>query len=338
MKKVIFPVLLLSVFYTSSLAYAQPNGYYGALLYSIPRVTSVPPIYSGQPAQVTTAYLWLDEAMRLSSEATIESYINSFKTWNDTPKTIVSNIYQMIDDNPVSFYIWSGKAIHPNPYKGDPGQARQAVENWVMHIGDKGQTSSLLGPDIIADVMVNDTFCTTDPTAYIAKDGVFVNSTILDEIKGKKVPLCVGEDMRSKRKGNGITTLSTATTAWPTYAVPADSGACLQFEYSPEWSPISGDDEGKRHLIDSLGGWWVKPGHEYIVFLSFMGIDADSVNGYFTVVPGSAVQGTMGGMYPVIDGIVQDPNDDFGIGASAGLTVTAWKAALRAKINSIIHP
>jgi hypothetical protein len=89
-------------------------------------------------------------------------------------------------------------------------------------------------------------------------------------------------------------------------------------------------------LIDPTGGWWVKPGHEYIVFLTFFGIGADSTKGYFSVWPGTTVDGSSGGMYPVVNGIVQDPGDDFGLGSN--LTVAAWKAGLRARINSIINP
>jgi hypothetical protein len=337
MKRIMLPVLLFCALFVVSRASAQPTGFYGALLYSMPLDTAVPPLYTGQPTVVANAYIWLDEAFRALQEYKIENYINSFSSWNDSAKTAVSYIYQMEDDNPLSFFMWSGRAVKPDPYQGVPGQAREVLEAWISHIGDKGQTCSLLGPDIIADVIVNDTFCTTDPTAHTAKDEVLVNSTILDEIKGKKVPLCYGEDMRAKRRGKGDKTLSVPTIAWATYAVPADSGTCLQFGYSPEWHLDPNDDEGRTHMKDSLGGWWIKPGHEYIVFLSFRRIDADSVHGYFTVAPGD-VYGHSGGVYPVVSGIVQDPFDDFGIGASAGLTVAAWKTALRAKINTIIYP
>ncbi len=340
MKRIIFPVLVLSMVFAASTTMAQPKPYYGALLFSMPRDTSVPPVYFGQPAEVTTGYLWLDGAMRLYPESTIESFFNAL-TWSDTMKTFASVFYQAQDDNPLSFYMWSAKAIHPNPYKGDPGQAQVAFEKEIAQIAvDSGRTASLLTADIIADVMVGDTICVKDPTSYSAKDAVFVNSTILDEIKGKKVPLCVGEDMLAK-KGKGSTGLSVGTpvptTPWATYAVVADSGTCLQFEYSPEWTLNPNDDQGRTHMIDALGGWWIKPSHEYIVFLNFMGVGSDNTLVYFTLVPGPAVINN-GGVYPVVDGIVQDPGDDYGIGASAGLTVSEWKTRIRARISAIVTP
>jgi hypothetical protein len=324
-------LLLVAILAFSSTARAQPKPYYGPLLFSMLRDTSVPPVYVGQPAEVTTGYLWLDEAMRLYPESTIESFFNAL-TWSDTMKTFASVFYQAQNDNPLSFFLWSGTAIHPNPYKGVPSQAQVAFEQKVALIaGDTGRTSSLLTADIIADVMVGDTTCILEPPASLGFNMVFVNSTILDEIKGKKVPLCVGEDMRAK-KNKGSTVLSVGTTPWPTYAVAADTGTCLQFEYSPQWSLIPGDDEGRAPM-----GWRVKPEHEYIVFLNFLGVSSDSTHFYFTLRPGPAAIGNAG-VYPVVDGIVQDPGDDYGIGASAGLTVNVWKTRLRARINAIVTP
>jgi hypothetical protein len=84
-------------------------------------------------------------------------------------------------------------------------------------------------------------------------------------------------------------------------------------------------------------GGWVKPGHEYIVFLNFTGIGADSTTNYFTLNPGPSALGN-GGVYPIVDGIVQDPGDDYGIGASIGLPVSVWKSRIRARISAIVTP
>src|ERR1700733_6061362 len=131
-------VAILLVLCTSS-APAQPKPYYGALLYSMPRDTSVPPVYPGQPPTVTTGYLWLDEAMRNYSEFQIEGFFNAL-TWSDTMKTFASIFYQASDDNPLSFRLWSSTAIRPNPYKGSPGQAEVAFPNRVAQIaGDSGR-------------------------------------------------------------------------------------------------------------------------------------------------------------------------------------------------------
>ena len=125
MKRIIFPVLLLIVVFASSTVQGQTPLYYCAPFYSMPDDTSVPPLYLGQPSQVTTAYLWLDDLMRLEPEGAIEDYISSL-SWNDTAHTIASNLYQIQDDNPLSYFDWNGVGIHPNPYKGVTGQAEVA--------------------------------------------------------------------------------------------------------------------------------------------------------------------------------------------------------------------
>jgi len=318
----------------ASSAYAQAPAYFGALLYSIPQDTSVPPLYTGQPSNVALGYLWLADLMRLDPEPKIETYFNTL-TWNDTAKTIASYIYQIQDDNPLSFFMWSGKAMKPNPYKGDPGQGVVAFEEKASHLAaDTGRTFSLLTADIIADVIVGDTVCYHDPTAFVAKNMVLVNTTILDEIKGKKITSC--PSIYNARK-KGALPQSDTTPAISTFADTASAGTCLQFQYSPAWGRVAGDDMSPS-LMDSAGGWWIKPGQEYVVFLNFVGIGHDSIYSYFTVWPGPAAIGNSGGMYPVVGGIVQDPYDDYGLGASVGLTVAEWKSRLRARIYTLTHP
>src|SRR5206468_2195375 len=114
--------------------------------------------------QVTTAYLWLDEALRHNSEAKIDSFINS-RTWDDTAKIIVSNIYRMQDDDPFAFYWWTGSGIQPNPYKSPPGRDQTVLEEFLRQIGDTGRTACLIATDIIAQVSVTDTLMRTDTTA-----------------------------------------------------------------------------------------------------------------------------------------------------------------------------
>ena len=66
-----------------------------------------------------------------------------------------------------------------------------------------------------------------------------------------------------------------------------------------------------------------------------MGIGTDGTLGYFTTFP--VMFGSKAGMFPVADGIVQDPHDDFRLGGT-GLTVSEWKSRLRAKIYTFTHP
>ncbi len=198
MKRIIFPVLLLSVVFVVNTSHAQIPAYYGALLYSIPLDTSAPPLYLGQPSAVTTAYLWLDDLMRLEPEPAIASYINSL-SWNDTAQTIASNLYQIQDDNPISYYNWNDYGKKPYPYQADPGQAKYAFIKQVSQIEPTGIAYVLLSSLIISDVTVSDTTCFSDPTANVAKDAILVNCVINDEIKGKWVPACTESPKAGER-------------------------------------------------------------------------------------------------------------------------------------------
>src|ERR1700733_6904011 len=104
-------VVAISLIISAPCARGQAPAYFGALLYSKPNATLVPPLYPGQPSTVTTAYLWLDDLMRLDNEGQILAYIRSMSVWNDTMQNIASYLYQIQDDNPLTYYNWNGAGI-----------------------------------------------------------------------------------------------------------------------------------------------------------------------------------------------------------------------------------
>jgi hypothetical protein len=351
MKRIIFLILLGNTALVCSVLRAQPNSghtYTGSLEYSIPLLTAVPPLYVGQPTDVTNAYLWADELMRTTQWFSIDRWI-----WNlgydDTLTYLAEMLYEVSNDNPLSLYQWEVSG-NPNSisqhlswnYLGHPATEIAELTNQIGGMmPDTGRTGFIIACDLITDVSVSDTIITSNPTDKIIPYTVFVKSTILDEIKGQKVPLCVGDGMSAGRK-NKISPLSTYVTPWATYAVAADTGTCLDFEYSPEWQrgiATDAPDPSTPMLSDSTD-WWIKPGGEYILFLRLAGVGSDTSNGYFSVQPYWGVFGNNGGVYRVISGHVVDPNDDFGLGASisGGLTVSEWKTRLRARIYNILHP
>jgi hypothetical protein len=352
MKRIFFPVLLLSVIFAASSVHGQTSHYGssfpgGALEYSLPFLTAVPPLDSTQPTDVATAYLWLDELMRTSTGPQINNYIWSLNN-GDTLRFLAEMLYSVIDNNPLSFNNWDASTIWEigRPplawnYKGHPDQERTQLQNQIsVKIPDTARTGFLLACDIISDVTVSDTEVYGSSTSIPM---VFVNATINDEIKGQKIPLCVGEGMGALRKGKGAIPLSVRTLVpWATYAVVADTGSCLQFEYSPQWQRGIFTDEGDPlvPVLSDSTGWWVRPGGEYIVFLYLHGVNMDSAKNYFTLDPFWGVFGSQGAIYRVSGGHVIDPNDDFGLGASVsgGLTVAEWKTRLRARIYNILHP
>ena len=333
--------LLLST--VSSLADAQksPASYSGALEYSIPLLHSVPPVYAGQPTDVYKAYLWLDQLMRSTGRKSIDAYLTALE-YGDTTKLLASMTYQIIDDNPISFLRWNASALPrlgarplPGGYRASPGHERECFQNQVGSVfKDSGRTGFLLACDLIEDVLIMDTAITTRSNKEIAHM-VLVQSTILDTIKGRVIPGC--PKFESKSDVRRAQSSSDSTEVIPCVPLAATPGGCLLFEYSPEWQRGRfSDAEDPSALLIDANGWWVKPGGEYIVFLYLAGIGGDSAMQYFTVNPFWGVFGTSGAIYRVQNGIVIDPNDDFGLGGIS-LSVQDWKTRLRGRIGKIIE-
>jgi hypothetical protein len=306
------------------------NSFTGVLLFAVPIIDTVPPISSSQPSEIQTDYLWLDEAFRLVKPGFyLDKYINNLG-YNDTSKFIAKVLYKIVDDNPITAYQWMGAAPSPYPYNAPPGRERVVFQTHFDALAnDTDRTGFLLNCDFIYDVQVSDTIGTIWDSTFSIHKTVLVKYSILDTIKGKTVPECTDIFLPHK---SGIKPQSIdPTSIIPVHAAP---GVCSYFEYSPEWTQSQFSDGG---TTDPLGNW-VKKDSEYIVFLGFVGVYADSLHSYYDISPEWGGMGTSGAMYKVQGGYVVDPNDDFGIGASSGLTVTEWKTRLRARIYKITNP
>ena len=311
--------------------------YTGALLYSQPWIETVPPVYPGQASEVTTAYFLFDMGLRLSNFNAPIEFFNRM-TYGDTSKYIANLVYRVCDDNPVLYSQWLAEEVKPEPYHTDPGRALYSFQERLAKIcPDTARTWMLVSSDMILHVHVVDTVIVPKVLyRYRPNGNVRVTAQIIDAIKGKYVPAC--PPALEVGKG-GFKTLSVISPD-PTYPVQSSPGTCIQFEYALGWGRGPGNDDmgGDKMLFDSVNGSWIKPGNDYIVFLKFYGVGSDSANHFVSVWPVTSF-GTNAGMYPInSSGSVSDPDDDFGMGASAGLSAEAWKARLRARIQRLINP
>ena len=324
------PLIILLILGASVSTSISQSHYTGVLEYALPKITSVPPISSSQPPEIQTDYLWLDEAFRLVRPGFYaDNYLKNLG-YNDTSKFIAKVLYKIVDDNPITAYQWMGAIPIPYPYHAPPGRVREVFQHHFGTIAnDTGKSGFLLACDYIYDIHVSDTIGTSWDGTYGIHKTVLVKYSILDTIKGKSVPECT--DLFQPHKGDVTPQSIEPTSVTPIHAAP---GVCSYFEYSPNWTRSQFTDGG---TIDPLGNW-IKRDSEYIVFLGFLGVYADSVNSYYDITPLWGALGTSGAMYRVQGGYVIDPNDDFGIGASSGLTVSEWKTRLRARIYKITNP
>jgi hypothetical protein len=337
------PALLVVVViaYSSTSISQTFSNYTGALVYALPLLRTVPAINSSQSSGIVTDYLWLDDAFKAVSPGfLIDSYIQSL-FYADTLRYLASILYQVVDDNPITYMRWQGASPWPYPYHEAPGEVRTHLQSRFSKLAvDTNRTPFLLNADIIADIHVTDTFQNLCPSDPITPRSVVVTCSILDGIKGKYVPQC-GFLYKSHHQG-GTKVFSESFPPVMADTVPATTGACFQFEYCPNWIrgiQVDFTYPGQPELTDSTGDW-IRPDSEYVVFLDFVGISGDTANGYYALLPAWGWFGSMDGLYPIRGGNVYDPNDDFGIGASAagGLSVAEWKSRVRARISSIVTP
>jgi hypothetical protein len=333
-------VAAILAFSTAAMGQAFSPYYDGALLYSLPLLRTLPAVNPSQSTSIQTDYLLLDDAFRLVKPGFVmDSYIQSL-SYGDTLRYLASILYQVVDDNPITFMRWEGALPSPYPYNAPPGRIRTRVQSQFSKLAvDTNRTPFLLNADIIADVTVTDTAKFSWPSDPITPRTVVVTCTILDGIKGKYVPGC-GFIYKTHPQGV-LQTLSTPFPPVMADTVPSTVGSCFQFEYSPNWvRGIQSDFNVGVPLLTGPSGDWVKKDSEFVVFLNFVSIASDNSNAYYALMPAWGWFGSMDGLYPVRGGKVYDPNDDFGIGASVsgGLTVAEWKTRIRARINSIIYP
>ncbi len=294
------------------------------------RLEYVPPLSVYMPIDAIIGYIGVDSIRRSIVLEDLQEFLGR-QTYNDTIKYIMRFFYQMVDYDPIKYALYENYgdyATCPVPFIED-----EVVNHFTKVCTNKGD-DLLMRAYYIAHVKISDTYNTTDTTAIVYPRGVNVTCEILDTIKGRVIPACYDLNQYSTNKSNDVQTL------------PTD---CIQFTYALDWprgnmdgyeSTILIGTDGypwtgiKPKLIDSLGNEWIQKNKEYIVFLKpVLACETDS-SVYYSIFPAGWGFETYG-LYPIENGIVYDPNDDFGFGNN--LTTAVFKERLRARIQSIIN-
>jgi hypothetical protein len=328
------PFLLFLLCYGTGSSQSPSPYVDGALIQSFPLPTVTPPLTSDMPFDVMIGYIIGDSAARsLSIEQ--RGRLLFTMTYSDTLRYVLKYLWKMVDYDPVRFYQWGSYRPTSNYYPSPPAVLHSMLlERAEKVYPDAKRTVMLSTASVIVHVRVNSTQDKIDTKAVHAKHAVLVTTTVVEPIKGQRIPKC-WIDSRTKGESNRSIATALATSVGDQ---PATPGACLQFEYRLEWTRLNhsmATTNLDSTLVDSDGKQWVQPNTEYIVFLDFTGLGRDASFDYAVLTP-AAWFGTTCSMYPIKDGKVYDPYDDFGFGT--GLTPEQFKAALHAKINSITNP
>jgi hypothetical protein len=211
----------------------------GALIQRFPLPTITPPLNSGMPYDVMIGYIMGDSLARGMSRAKQDSMLRDL-TYSDTLKYALKYLYEMADHDPIRFYQWGLFRPVPDLYPSSPAVLRnRIVEAAVKLMPDSSRTAVLCSADIIAQVKVSATQGKIDTMASFAKHAVLVTSSVVEPIKGGRIPNC---QVNVKAKKGDDRSMASAL-AFSDGDQPATPGACLQFEYRLEWPRLnhSGD-------------------------------------------------------------------------------------------------
>ncbi len=283
----------------------------------------MPPLSPSMPYNVLLGYLVADSVFKQFDRKQMTEFMRR-QTDNDTLKYMKKFMYLIEDYNPIDFYLYLSH--EKSTYKLFTDNAEQLIYSQLTKMSNQPFIDYILSASFfIAHVNIIDTIRRVQVTDVDSNMEIAIaECQIIDTIKGKVIPEChdlniIGHDIKNINK-NKILSYQ-----------PALPGSCLQFQYTIQWH--RGAPYGP-YLMDSTGKQLTKKNMEYIVFLRPRLICWDSTSTYYYFTPVNTGSITYS-MYPIINGIVQDPNNDFGFGT--GLTVSEFITNLRNKINTIIN-
>ncbi len=310
-------IICVLIYNLSSLLFCQnhdnlPN-YQGTFFY-YSNISVMPPLNTDMPFDVMIGYIALDSLRRNGDYSLFKEFINN-QTYNDTIRTIFKYYYKMLDWNPMLFQSYIKNTDYcklPLPIIQD-----EIVEKYFNISPSRGNSLVALSY-FIYHIRVLDTLRFIDSTSFTYQRGLKCYSEILNIHKGNILESnCNIQENNLSVKNNDIYNDSLQI-----------NNPILCFDIRLDW--YRGEDIGdvvligndnypwcriKEKMVDSLNIPWIKSNQEYIVFLKPVLIDYhDNYNKYqlFPVDCNSLTKG----IYPIINGYVQDPSNDFGLGTS----------------------
>ncbi len=258
-----------------------------------------PQYVSDMPFETLIGYVVSDSICKYGSLKLYTEFINRQLYNSDTLKYIERSFYSMKDYNPLMLkaYDYCSRNGEIRPFL----ISNKLQEKFsTLYFNSNKIRLALLLSDIIAHVKVVSTESKFNPNALLAKNQINVKSTVLKFIKG----------------GN------------------KNFKDSLNFLYSLEW-PIEQDYYGKSSetIGSKYNNSFVKIENEYIVFLKTSVICQDSSKIFYNLIP-IGLDSQVYTVYPVVNGKVFDPKNDFGFGTN--ITVSEYINKITENINKII--
>lgn len=298
MKRTFFLSFMLTII-LSMYSFSQPpcqqssRNYY----FTLPVVATYPPINSGMPLDVLVSYIVADSVCKTANINEVRDFFErqDYDNFSDSLKFMMKHLYRMVDHDPLSAYIYYVQ----RPYLGylTPNLLAQRYSRVLREKSDSALTYNLLLQSFyILHVNVEDTVLVDNTEQYYSNALTISLVTVLDTLKGNVIANI------STPGGNGIEKRFEDKSQ-------SGIGASMLFQYSDGW--LRG---GNLPMTDANGDSWIKPGHEYILFLDLRTLCSDENGQYVSVMPLVYESSTSAGMYPIVNGNVIDDSNDWGLG------------------------
>ena len=311
------------------------------LYFFTPYAHQLPVLYPSMPYDIFVGYVYADSIMRAYTNFVLEDSINAIDLDSDTMSYLLKYMYRLGDYSPILYEQFIGMSAKSKPFKRSSGMFIQGfILNHIQHLEiryniERYLTRLLVEATYIYHINVVDTAFISD-RKYPSR---IVYSTILDNIKGQKMPH--EEYVINPIVLTGNNPMNTATINFLN-----NHQNYFAFEFLDTWhrraflpyvlnGQIVGTRVFNKPLKDSNGNPWIVPNREYIVFAAASG---SSKCGYKTSGLNSCnifpiTGNTSCGMLPIINGNVIDEENNLGFGER--VPVGLFKQLLREKIDLI---
>ncbi|MFP4369330.1 MAG: hypothetical protein ACLFR2_07115 [Candidatus Kapaibacterium sp.] len=332
-KKLILLALMLGSF--TGLKAQQPPCYpeWLSLSQSTAELHQFAPLSLNMPLEVIFGYIALDSAIYYGSYNLLDEFLERQTTFNDTLQQIMKHYYMMKDYDPILFK--KNMDYFDYNFQMRPLDLEKRARKYLVRFSEKPYLdNALLKSSLIAHVKVTDTISRLSMGDW---KGI-ATCEIIDLIKGQKFFGCkdlnIYEDIPNKKDPSSNLLEYSAI----------DSGDCLQLHYSLSWPRVDGQNANYRELDsagnvitptlrDENGEQWMKKDKEYIVFIQLV-VLCSTENAEYYAVWGGIDNSETCNMYPIEEGNVLDPGEEFELGETVDLD--EFKHQLRSRINEIL--
>jgi len=298
---------------------------YQALTFEYPKYPYLPYYTTDMPYEVMLGYIVMDSVCNYGNALLLDDFI-SRQTFNDTIKKIMNYIYRMADWDP---FLFIETQYESNFYMHPSNVIEKLINKSASLSTNFNLIKLLLKSHYILHIRVTDTLTRRYQSSNITIPVAIVNYEILDTIKGRKIPIC--KDI----------SLNYGSESVKAKKAPSGPNNCSQFGYSLLWQRSTENNDiviinpsgGGTSLFDENGVLWTKTNSEYIVCLNISLLCGTAGFEYVSIRP-NVIPSLTCTMYPIENGKVQDPGNEFGFGTSSD--IDEFKLLLRQKINEIL--